>query len=203
MKQDDVMTKYKIDRQTIVMWLFFFLFVTIYATISYLTNKNITIFILTIFSPVACILIIYYVNKYRFNKSTALFHYITAKYEESEIKKDFIMVKKNSYRMKPLKQSNDVVINPSFEKSSIVYCFGDDFVILFIEITEFAVFKQYCKPIMFSKLAINNQTIMKQVQKIDIYQKEIIESDVIIKSSQFPNDINVLKLPSTIICNYI
>jgi hypothetical protein len=118
------------------------------------------------------------------------------------IKQDYILLKKNSYKMKPLKQSYDVVINPSFEKSKLYYCITDNFIILFIEITEFVFFKHYCKPIAFSKV-INSLQNVKDVQLIEEYQKAFTDTGVIVTSKSFPNEIHSIKMSSEIINRYL
>ena len=194
--------KYRVENQVIILWLLLVIICSTYAFMNYVTNKNFIVVIITISFPIICILTVYFVNKYRFNGFLAILRQLTSKSMTYIIKQDYILLKKNSYKMKLLKQSYDVVINPSFEKSKLYYCITDNFIILFIEITEFVFFKHYCKPIAFSKM-INSLQNVKDVQLIEEYQKAFTDTGVIVTSKSFPNEIHSIKMSSEIINQYL
>ena len=194
--------KYKFDFQNFILSLLFFMIITLYAVINYMVNNNIVILILTLLFPVLCIISVYCMNKYRFNKFLVLLQSIALKYQELKVTKEVIKVRKNSYTMKPFKQSNDVVINPFFEKSVAYYCFTENFIIIFIEMKVLFFFKTYCKPILFSK-SLDKQFLGNQIKYITEYRENILESEISIESSQFPDDISALQISFTIISKYI
>lgn len=194
--------KYRVESQTILLWLVFMILFSTFALIRFLLDASILEFILIISFSVICIFSIYLINKLRFKRFHAILQQLTSKSITYDIKKDFILIKKNSYKMKPLYQSSDVKINHSFEKSSVYYCISDSFIILFIEITEFVYLKHYCKPILFSK-ENENPFSSGELQKIDKYQQEFIESDIIISSKSFPDKIHSIRISSEIIKLFI
>lgn len=200
--EQDLKLKYKVNSQTIISLIVFLIVTTIYASANYIVNGNFYLFIVLLIFPISCVIVTLSVNRYRFKKFVVLLKYIASKYQSFEIKEDFIHVRKGTYKMKPLTQSYDVSINPSFEKSPVIYCITEDSIILFIMITEVLIFKKYCKPIVFSGNT-EDEHIIKQVQSIKIYQKEILGSETEIRSSQFPNNISVLKIHSNVINKYL
>ncbi len=174
-------------------YLILLLIVILYACIAYLINKNIVELVVIVLFAMLYLTLWYAVNLYRIAKSQKIVNQIKLTYVNVDTIEGVILIKNKSFKMKPVSKSWDVPIAQKFVKTTAIYCISENFIVIFIIKPQFLFLKEYCKPILFSKFKLHDE-IETQVKRIEIFDTEIIEDEIIIKSGQFPNEINEIKL---------
>jgi hypothetical protein len=174
-------------------YLVLLLIVIIYAYIGYLINKKIVELIVIVLFIILFLTSWYAINLYKMAKFKKIVNQIKLSYVNVNTTESVILIKNKSFKMKPINKSWDVPIAQKFVKTTAIYCTTDNFIVIFIIKPQFIFLKEYCNPILFSKFKLRDE-IETQVKKIEIFETEIIENEIIIKSREFPNEINEIKL---------
>lgn len=174
-------------------YIFLLLIALLYAYIAYLTNGKIIELIVIVLFSILFLTSWYIVNLYKISKFNKIINQIKLSNIDFDLTESVILIKNKAFKMKPLNKSWDMTIAQKFVKSTSINCVTNNFIIIFIIKPQFLILKVYCKPILFSKFKLDNN-IETQVKKINVFESEIINNDIIVRSNQFPNEINELKL---------
>lgn len=194
--------KYKIGNQILLSWIVLFMIIVAFATIIYLSEHNIYFYIGILSIAPICFVVMISVNLYRYRIFMQIYQCECVTNKNTEIGEIDLQIKKSSYKTKPIKQSYDITINPLFENTKSLYIRSEKRFYLMILVPDFVVFQQYIQPFLFTLEPFECVNIIK-VQRINKYEKKMVDKDILLTSSQFLPALNVVKLPSSIIKDYI
>jgi hypothetical protein len=194
--------KYKIGNQILMSWIVLFMIIVAFATIIYLSEHNIYFYIGILSIAPICFVVMISVNLYRYRIFMQIYQCECVTNKNTEIGEIDLQIKKSSYKTKPIKQSYDITINPLFENTKSLYIRSEKRFYLMILVPDFVIFQQYIQPFLFTLEPSECVNIIK-VQRINKYEKKMVDKDILLTSSQFLPALNAIKLSSSIIKDYI
>lgn len=188
---------YKIDSQVLILWIVIFMIMIIFATMIYLSENNVYLYIGLLSIVPVCFIVMIIMNAYMLWSFRKIYQYELTTNSDSEIGEVVVQIQKNSYKTKPLKQSFDITINPLFETTKSLYIKSDKKFYLMILVPNLVIFHRYIRPLSFSTEASESNDC-KQCIEISEYDKKVIDEDIHLTSSQFPPILKAIKLPISI-----
>lgn len=191
-----------IGSQVLILWIVIFMIVIVFATMVYLNEHNVYLFIgLLSIVPVSFIVMII-MNAYMLRAFRKIYQNELTTNSDSEIGEVVVQIQKNSYKTKPLEQSFDITINPLFETTKSLYIKSDKKLYLMIHVPNLVIFYRYIRALSFSAEASESNDY-KQCIEISEYDKKVIDGNIHLTSSQFPPMLKAIKLPLSLIGKYI
>lgn len=164
-----------------------------YSGIIFLANGSIVASMLILIFIIIAILY-FNINNFLVNKkSLSIIKYITSTHINTFVSTERIWVKKNNYNMSVLGKSYNVEIMTNFELNDSIYCLTDKFIVFFIQHSEFVMFRKFNAPIIISVEEVKDETFA-DIAIINMLDIDYEESNITLKSTQFPQFLNSIKI---------